>query len=157
MGSIFNDQNGQQGLIKSFWPISITSVTLRPGFEYIFTMKKIVTKKLNLKENCMQEKFVKLQNYNHMKCIQKFTTSMLLRSLKKIGSKLCWIPQADFLIKLMNISDVVVCKTTQEMKNMNEGLEYSMSMSTDFATECKEPCNSGHIAIKLFSDIIKIF
>ena len=116
---------------------------LKPGHEHIFTMQKIINKKLNLKNNCIEEYQVTLLNYSYTKCIENFSIKTLLVRLKEKNIKLCWIPQADYLISQMNRPDIDACKTTKDMNDLVTELNYALDITPGRASECKEPCITG--------------
>ena len=101
-------------------------------------MQKIINKKLNLKNNCIEEYQVTLLNYSYTKCIENFSIKTLLVRLKEKNIKLCWIPQADYLISQMNRPDIDACKTTKDMNDLVTELNYALDITPGRASECKE-------------------
>lgn len=151
---MFFNRFGQQGLIDGYWSIDTYSLNLKPGLEYIYTMKKSVFKFLNINGNCMEDKLVEMKQYNQLECIENYSQELLQRKLKEKGHKLCWIPQADYFIRLMNISDMEACQTTKEIDDLNNALQYTMDRSRRKESGCLKPCTVPTITTKLVENMV---
>ena len=145
--NIFYNHWGQSGLIDGYWNLEVRTVKLEAGMEYDFLMKKIVSKRLPLKQKCIPDIEVKNPNYNYLECLDNFAQTQLRKKLSAQGEKLCWIPQADYFIRLMNLTSIEACQTTKEMENLSHALKYAMSNAVN-SDACKPPCTSAFLNVK---------
>ena len=156
-GHMFYNRFGQQGLIDGYWAIETYPLNVKSGYEYIHTMQKSIFKKLNLKNDCMKDTDDRLKNnYNYLECIENYSVALLQKTLKEKGHKLCWIPHADYFIRLMNISNIEACQSTQEMENLNRALQFTMDKSRkkDSGSGCIRPCTVPIIMTKVVQNMV---
>ena len=147
MCSIFYDHWGQTGLIDGYWGLNVKTIKLEPRFEYDFLMKKIITKRLNLHDDCITDQEIKATKYNFLACVENLTTNIILQRLKTAGINICWIPQADYFIRMMNQTGIRACQTMGEMEAVSRELKYAMSKAIN-DKKCKRHCTSAHLNIK---------
>lgn len=148
MVNMFYDRWGQSGLIDGYWNLEVKTVQLEPGIEYDYLMKKVVTERLNLHQKCATEHNLKDKRYNYHECLDNYTQLQLQKRLREKSQKLCWIPQADYFIRLMNVTDIEACQTTKEMEAVSHELRSIMSNADSDNKMCPQPCTSAHLTFK---------
>ena len=146
--NIFYNRGGQFGLIDNFWSLESKNLKLEPNTEYNYGLTKTITKRLNLKKNCLEDKEMEKTGYNHIKCIEKYLVNLLKKKLTENRRKICWIPQADYFIRQMNESQIDACQTTDEMEFVVKELIKVMVLADEKIPECPSPCTTEHVNIK---------
>lgn len=153
---IFYNRWGQQGLIDGHWTLDSESISFKPGYEYTVKINKILEKKLNLNDNCLEDDKVKVNNYDYLKCVEMYTKGLLLKNLIQKDKKLCWIPQANFLISssLISNTSIEACKMIDDMKVMRTELQNALAAATTYVPECMVPCTTEKMVVKSFKSPI---
>ena len=120
---------------------------MQPNTEYNIGLTKHVIKRLNLNNNCLPIDGDIKKGYDHIKCKENYTANLLKQTLHKNNNRLCWIPQADFFIKQMNISSIEACNTRENMKTINDVMQQIMSKAEREIISCPEPCTTDRFSI----------
>ena len=145
---VFNSRFGQYGLIDNYWTIESTPLKLKSNTEYNLYLTKTIKKKLNLRNNCVEDAEVLKTGYNHMKCIEAYMVNFLKKKFTENNMKICWIPQADYFIKQMNETQINACQTRAEMKFVKKALLNVMSFADSNIPECLPPCTIEEVDVK---------
>ena len=151
--SIFQDFWAQAGLIDGYWSTEVKYVKLEQGIEYNFWIAKHLMKRLNLHQDCLDESEVLATNYNFHKCADNCTQSLLQTSLGDSGQKLCWIPQADYYMRLLNLTNTEACQTLEEMAAVSSALTQAMSKGSK-CKDCLPICSYPSFNIEVAESII---
>ena len=147
-GFIFNNRHGQYGLIDNFWSIESTTLELKPKTQYILDLRKSIKKRLNLRNNCLEDAEALKTGYDHIRCIEGYMVNLLKEKFTEINKKICWIPQADFFIKQMNETMINACQTHEEMEFVRQALSEVMSIANKKIPECLPLCTTEKVDIR---------
>ena len=150
---MFTNHWAQAGLVDGYWSTDVKYVKLEPGIEYTFALTRHVMKRLNLHQKCLEQNEVRVQNYNFFECIDNAIQKLLQEEVSTKKQKLCWIPQADYFIRLMNLTSIEACQTTAEMEALSHALIHAMSNGSR-SKECIPVCSVSYFGIKVGESLI---
>lgn len=153
IGTLFQDHWAQAGLVDGYWSTDVKYLKLEPGFEYSFTLTRQVMKRLKLHQECFEHSEIMAKDYNYFRCIDNVTQNLLKKKLETDGHKLCWIPQSDYFIRLMNLTSIEACQTTAEMEAVSFALTHAMSKGS-YSKECTPPCSYPNVNIKTAETVL---
>jgi hypothetical protein len=147
IGNIFYNRGGQSGLIDNYWSLESKNLKLEPKTEYNFGTTKTITKRLNLRNNCLEDKEIEKAGYDHVKCVETYLINLLKQKLTENGKKLCWIPQAEYFFQRMKETKIEACQTIAEMEFVSNETTKVMILADKKNPECPVPCTVDTVKI----------